>query len=74
MDALEFFLKNVQFTDRAEVYARNSARRDLIGYSRKAHLRGDPTPPVRGSGFRSTPGADVATTEWRRPIPMAPST
>jgi xanthine dehydrogenase YagR molybdenum-binding subunit len=41
MDALEFFLKNVQFTDRAKVYEEElKIAADLIGYKQKAHLRG----------------------------------
>jgi len=54
MDALEFFLKNVQFTDRPEVYTEElNIAADLIGYKQKAHLRGDKTPgPVkRGLGM-----------------------
>jgi len=42
MDALEFFLKNVQATDRAAVYAEElKIAADLIGYKQKAHLRGE---------------------------------
>ena len=54
MDALEFFLKNVQFTDRAQVYTEElNIAADLIGYKQKAHLRGDKTPgPIkRGLGM-----------------------
>jgi len=54
MDALEFFLKNVQFTDRAAVYTEElNIAADLIGYKQKAHLRGDKTPgPIkRGLGM-----------------------
>jgi len=43
MDALEFFLKNLQFTKRGEVYAEElKIAADLIGYKQKAHPRGDP--------------------------------
>ena len=54
MDELEFFLKNVSLTDRAEVYTEElKIAADLIDYKRKAHPRGDPTPgPVkRGLGM-----------------------
>jgi xanthine dehydrogenase YagR molybdenum-binding subunit len=54
MDALEFFLHNVQFTDRPQVYADElKIAADLIGYKEKAHPRGDKTPgPVkRGLGL-----------------------
>lgn len=54
MDALEFLQKNLQFTDRPEVYAEElKIAADMIGYARKAHLRGDPTPgPIkRGLGL-----------------------
>ena len=54
MDALEFFLKNVQLTDRAAVYTEElNIAADLIGYKQKAHLRGDKTPgPIkRGLGM-----------------------
>src|SRR6266436_1752210 len=54
MDALEFFLKNVQFTDRAQVYTEElNIAAEMIGYKQKAHLRGDKTPgPIkRGLGM-----------------------
>lgn len=54
MDELEFFLKNVAFTDTPDVYAEQlKIAADLIGYKKKAHLRGDKTPgPVkRGLGI-----------------------
>src|SRR6185295_14779713 len=54
MDALEFFLKNVALTDRAEVYAEElRIAADLIGYRQKAHLRGDNArgPVKRGLGI-----------------------
>src|SRR5256885_4449021 len=54
MDALEFFLKNVQSTDRAQVYTEElNIAADLIGYKQKAHLCGDKTPgPIkRGLGM-----------------------
>ena len=45
MDELDFFLKNVALTDRADVYAEElKIAADLIGYKQKAHLRGDKTP------------------------------
>lgn len=54
MDALDFFLRNVQFTDRPEVYAEElQIAADLIGYRSKAHLRGDKNagPVKRGLGI-----------------------
>src|SRR5262249_35387310 len=54
MDELEFFRKNVQPTDRPNVYAEElDIAAELIGYKKKAHLRGDPTPgPIkRGLGM-----------------------
>ena len=54
MDELEFFLKNVQTTDRAQVYTDElKIAADLIGYRQKAHPRGDKTPgPIkRGLGI-----------------------
>jgi xanthine dehydrogenase YagR molybdenum-binding subunit len=54
MDALEFFLHNVQFTDRPQVYADElKIAADLIGYKERAHARGDKTPgPLkRGLGI-----------------------
>lgn len=54
MDELEFFLKNVQFTDRAQVYADElKIAADIINYKQKAHLRGDPAsgPVKRGLGM-----------------------
>lgn len=54
MDELEFFLKNAELTDRAEVY-REQLRMaaELIGYRQKAHLRGaaGPGPVKRGLGL-----------------------
>lgn len=54
MDALEFYLKNLDLTDRPNVYREEfeiAAR--MIGYKQKAHLRGDKTPgPIkRGLGI-----------------------
>jgi len=54
MDELDFFLKNIQFTDRAEVYAEElRIAADLIGYRQKAHLRGasQAGPVKRGLGI-----------------------
>jgi len=54
MDALEFFQKNLDLTDRPEVYREElKIAADLIGYAQKAHPRGDVTPgPVkRGLGI-----------------------
>ena len=54
IDALEFFLKNLESTERPEVYREElQIAADMIGYKDKAHLRGDPTPgPVkRGLGI-----------------------
>jgi xanthine dehydrogenase YagR molybdenum-binding subunit len=53
MDALEFFLKNLQFTDRPEVYEEElKIAAELIRYREKAHLRGEsgPGPVKRGLG------------------------
>lgn len=44
MDALEFFKKNIQFTERADVYTEEfEIAADMIGYKDKAHLRGTET-------------------------------
>jgi xanthine dehydrogenase YagR molybdenum-binding subunit len=54
MDALDFFLKNVALTDRPEVYTEElKIAADLIGYRKKAHLRGaaGPGPIKRGLGI-----------------------
>jgi xanthine dehydrogenase YagR molybdenum-binding subunit len=56
VDPLEFFIKNLQFTDEdlREVYREELLiAADLIGYKQKAHPRGDKTPgPVkRGLGL-----------------------
>src|SRR6266550_4689336 len=54
MDELDFFLKNLQFTDRSKVYEDElKIAADLIGYKSKSHLRGDKTPgPIkRGLGL-----------------------
>jgi len=54
MDPLDLFLKNVQFTDRAEVYrAELEKGAELIGWRKKWHPRGDTTPgPIkRGLGL-----------------------
>jgi len=54
IDALEFFLKNLELTERPEIYREElQIAADMIGYKEKAHLRGDPTPgPVkRGLGI-----------------------
>jgi xanthine dehydrogenase YagR molybdenum-binding subunit len=54
MDALAFFKKNLGLTDRADVYAEElDIAAGLIGYARKAHLRGDqaPGPIKRGLGI-----------------------
>jgi xanthine dehydrogenase YagR molybdenum-binding subunit len=54
MDELDFFMKNLQFTDRPKVYEDElKIAADLIGYKSKAHLRGDKTPgPIkRGLGI-----------------------
>lgn len=41
MDELDFFLKNFNLTDRADVYTEElKIAADLIGYKQKAHLRG----------------------------------
>jgi xanthine dehydrogenase YagR molybdenum-binding subunit len=54
MDELQFFLKNAELTDRAQVYQEElQIAADLIGWKQKAHLRGDPAPgPIkRGLGI-----------------------
>jgi xanthine dehydrogenase YagR molybdenum-binding subunit len=54
MDALDFFRINLDLTDRPEVYAEQlDIAADLVGYKRKAHLRGDPAPGTlkRGLGI-----------------------
>ena len=54
MDELDFFLKNVGLTDRAEVYEEElKIAADLIGYKQKAHLRGQAGagPVKRGLGI-----------------------
>jgi len=54
MDELDFFLKNADQTDRAEVYKEElKIAAELIGYKQKAHPRGDKTPgPIkRGIGM-----------------------
>ncbi len=55
MDALEFYLKNVQFTDRPQVYTEQlKIAADMIGYKQKAHLRGEEAgngPVKRGLGL-----------------------
>jgi xanthine dehydrogenase YagR molybdenum-binding subunit len=54
MDALDFFLLNVQQTDRPDVYREElNLAADIINYRKKAHLRGDKTPgPIkRGLGI-----------------------
>jgi xanthine dehydrogenase YagR molybdenum-binding subunit len=53
MDELQFFLKNLQYTDRPEVYAEQlKIAAEMIGYKQKAHLRSAPTngPVKRGLG------------------------
>lgn len=54
MDALEFFMKNVEFTDRADVYREQlQIAAEMIGYKAKAHLRGESGsgPVKRGIGM-----------------------
>ena len=54
MDALEFFLKNVQFTTRPAVYEEQlKIAAEMIGYKQKAHLRGEngAGPVKRGLGL-----------------------
>ncbi len=54
MDALEFFIKNLHYTRMPEVYREElQIAADMIGYGKKAHHRGDPTPgPIkRGLGM-----------------------
>ena len=48
MDAMEFFKKNLQFTERADVYAEEfDIAAEMIGYKEKAHLRGVGAGPIR---------------------------
>lgn len=54
MDALDFFLRNVQLTDQPEVYTEQlQIAADLISYRSKAHPRGDKNPGAikRGLGI-----------------------
>jgi xanthine dehydrogenase YagR molybdenum-binding subunit len=54
MDELDFFLKNLDLTDREEVYKAELLKcADMIGYRKKAHARGDATrgPNKRGLGM-----------------------
>ncbi len=54
MDALEFFLKNLDLTERPDVYREElQIAADMIGYKEKAHLRGDSGdgPVKRGLGI-----------------------
>jgi xanthine dehydrogenase YagR molybdenum-binding subunit len=55
MDSLDFFLKNIHLTDRADVYTEElNIAADLIGYRQKAHLRGQgggDGPVKRGLGI-----------------------
>ncbi len=54
MDALEFFLKNLDLTDRPEVYREELLKAaDMIGHKDKAHLRGEGGlgPVKRGLGI-----------------------
>lgn len=45
MDALEFFLKNAQLTERPQVYEEElKIAAEMIGYKEKAHPRGDKSP------------------------------
>jgi CO/xanthine dehydrogenase Mo-binding subunit len=64
MDELEFFTKNLDLTQRADVYREEfEIAAKMIGYKEKAHARGDkrPGPIKRGSAFRCTPGAASVT-------------
>ena len=48
MDELDFFMKNVEQTDRAQVYQEElQIAAELIGYKQKAHLRGANSGTVR---------------------------
>lgn len=48
IDALEFFMKNVELTDRPDVYREElQIAADMIGYKEKAHARGEG--PANGS-------------------------
>jgi xanthine dehydrogenase YagR molybdenum-binding subunit len=55
MDELEFFMKNSDLTDRADVYREQlKIAADMIGYKQKAHLRGqnkEAGPVKRGLGM-----------------------
>ena len=51
MDELDFFRRNIVQTDRAAVYDEQlKIAADLIGYQKKAHLRGDPARGPLGGG------------------------
>ena len=65
MDELEFFTKNLDLTQRPDVYREEfEIAAKMIGYKEKAHARGDKRPARSnaGSAFRCTPGAASATT------------
>jgi xanthine dehydrogenase YagR molybdenum-binding subunit len=52
MDALEFFMKNLQFTPREAVYKEElEIAAEMIGYKNRAHPRGDTTPGPLKSGL-----------------------
>jgi len=52
MDALEFFKKNVDLTDRGDLYRQQlDIAAEMIGYKQKAHPRGDKTPGAWKSGL-----------------------
>ncbi len=54
MDELDFFLKNLDLTDRPDVYKEEMMKAaEMIGYRKKSHLRGDPArgPIKRGLGL-----------------------
>ena len=52
IDALEFFKKNLHLTGREEVYEEElDIAAEMIGYSKKAHLRGDKSGGAKRSGL-----------------------
>ncbi len=67
MDSLDFFLKNIHYTSRAEAYQRQLAKgAELIEWKKYAHLRGDSgSGPVKrglGLGINTWGGAGHAST------------
>ncbi len=65
MDALEVFLKNFQYTDRADVYPSQLKKAaEMVDWARKWHPRGD-----SGSGHVKR-GLGIGVGTWTRPRPQ----